>query len=227
MDVSLFSAINGAHSPALDDLMLLASAIGKAGFFWLTVAAIAAVFPGRRMAAWRVVLAVGMAYLAVDVLIKPFVGRPRPYEVLSDVRLIDQRPVTSSFPSGHAATALSQMTGSTILISVPRLKVVPLEELSLEIGPPEEPVAAVLMAMLGDITGRTLLVFPRAVALRLASILTRRSFDQHTGLGPLGESALKEAGNILSGAYLNALSEFMGMMLLNSPPDLAIDMSAA
>ncbi|HKS06559.1 MAG TPA: chemotaxis protein CheC [Gemmatimonadaceae bacterium] len=140
---------------------------------------------------------------------------------------LDALREVANIGAGHAATALSQMTGSTILIAVPRLKVVPLEELSLEIGPPEEPVAAVLMAMLGDITGRTLLVFPRAVALRLASILTRRNFDLNTGLGALGESALKEAGNILSGAYLNALSEFMGMMLLNSPPDLAIDMSAA
>ena len=121
MDVSLFSAINGAHSPALDDLMLLASAIGKAGFFWLTVAAIAAVFPGRRMAAWRVVLAVGMAYLAVDVLIKPFVGRPRPYEVLSDVRLIDQRPVTSSFPSGHAASAAAGALAASRLVPAARV----------------------------------------------------------------------------------------------------------
>ena len=140
---------------------------------------------------------------------------------------LDALREVANIGAGHAATALSQMTGSTILIAVPRLKVVALEDLSLEIGPPEEPVAAVLMAMLGDITGRTLLVFPRVVALRLASILTRRTFDEASGLGPLGESALKEAGNILSGAYLNALSEFMGMMLLNSPPDLAIDMSAA
>lgn len=140
---------------------------------------------------------------------------------------LDALREVANIGAGHAATALSQMTASTILISVPRLKVVPLEELSLEIGPPEEPVAAVLMAMLGDITGRTLLVFPRGVALRLAGILTKRTFDEKTGLGPLGESALKEAGNILSGAYLSALSEFMGMMLLNSPPDLAIDMSAA
>jgi len=40
-------------------------------------------------------------------------------------------------------------------------------------------------------------------------------------------SAIKEAGNILSSAYMNALSDFMGMMLLPSPPGLAVDMSAA
>jgi chemotaxis protein CheC len=41
------------------------------------------------------------------------------------------------------------------------------------------------------------------------------------------QSAIKEAGNILSSAYMNALSDFMGMMLLPSPPSLAIDMSTA
>jgi len=46
-------------------------------------------------------------------------------------------------------------------------------------------------------------------------------------LGELEQSAIKEAGNILSGAYMNALSDFMGLMLLPSPPSLAIDMSDA
>ena len=140
---------------------------------------------------------------------------------------LDALREVANIGAGHAATALSQMTDSTILISVPHIRVVPLEEMGVEIGPPEEPVAAVLMAMLGDITGRTLLVFPKPTAMRLAGILTRRQFAPDGELGKLGESALKEAGNIISGAYLNALSDFMGMMLLNSPPDLVIDMAAA
>lgn len=140
---------------------------------------------------------------------------------------LDALREVANIGAGHAATALSQMTGSTILISVPRIRVVPLEDVSVEVGPAEEPVAAVLMAMLGDITGRTLLVFPRVTALRLASGLSGRSFTEADGLGALGESALKEVGNILSGAYLNALSEFLGMMLLNSPPELVIDVADA
>jgi undecaprenyl-diphosphatase len=121
MDAALFSAINGGHSLALDDLMLFASAVGKAGFVWLTVAIIAAVFPGRRMAAWRVALAVGMAYFAADVLVKPIVGRPRPYEVLPEARLIDQRPLNSSFPSGHSAAAAAGALAASRLFPAARL----------------------------------------------------------------------------------------------------------
>ncbi len=105
MDLSLFYLINQSHTPAADDVMLLASAVGRAGFVWFVVAAIAAVFPARRMAAWRLVLAVSLTYLVVDGALKPLVLRDRPFVVLEEARLIDQRPLTSSFPSGHAASA--------------------------------------------------------------------------------------------------------------------------
>ena len=107
MDTTLFTLINQAHTPRLDDVMLLASAIGRVSFVWLTVALIAAVFPKRRMAAWRVGLAVGLSYLVVDGVIKPVADRDRPFQVMADVRLIDQRPLSGSFPSGHAASAMA------------------------------------------------------------------------------------------------------------------------
>jgi chemotaxis protein CheC len=97
-----------------------------------------------------------------------------------------------------------------------------------QVAEPDEPVAAVLMHMLGDLTGRTLLVFPRRTALRLARLLMRRATDEgRADFSEMDQSAIKEAGNILSSAYMNALSDFMGMMLLPSPPSLAVDMSNA
>jgi chemotaxis protein CheC len=72
-----------------------------------------------------------------------------------------------------------------------------------------------------------MLVFPRHAALRLAELMLRRSAGTSTEFGEMEQSAIKEAGNILSSAYMNALSEFMHLMLLPSPPSLAIDMSTA
>ena len=132
--------------------------------------------------------------------------------------------------AGHAATALSQMTSQRIMISVPRISVTPLEDVPPHIGMPEEPVAAVLMNMLGDLTGRTLLVFPRQTAVRLTELMMHRASpdeDDEGEMSEMAQSAIKEAGNILSSAYMNALSKFMGLMLLPSPPSLAIDMSTA
>jgi len=107
VDLHLFSIINGRHTPVLDDLMLLATALGRGGFVWLCVAAIACVFPRYRMAAWRVGLAIGLTFLLVDGVLKPIIDRDRPFEVLPDARLIDQRPLTGAFPSGHAASAVA------------------------------------------------------------------------------------------------------------------------
>jgi chemotaxis protein CheC len=128
--------------------------------------------------------------------------------------------------AGHAATALSQMVGQTIMISVPTINVSRLEEIPPQVAEHDEPVAAVLMHMLGDLTGRTLLVFPRTTAIRLAALLLRRE-PEGDDFTEMEQSAIKEAGNILSSAYMNALSDFMGMMLLPSPPSLAVDMSTA
>jgi chemotaxis protein CheC len=140
---------------------------------------------------------------------------------------LDALREVANIGAGHAATALSQMTGATIMISVPTINVARLEDVPPQISEPEEPVAVVLMSMIGDLTGRTLLVFPRRTALRLAELMMKRPQVSQTEFSELEQSAIKEAGNILSGAYLNALSDFMSLMVMPSPPSLAVDMSSA
>jgi chemotaxis protein CheC len=140
---------------------------------------------------------------------------------------LDALRETANIGAGHAATALSQMTDNTIMITVPTVTIAALEDVPSQISESEEPIAAVLMHMLGDLTGRTLLVLTRPTALRLAQLMLRRPIDPAAPFGVLEQSAIKEAGNILSAAYMNALSEFMGLMLLPSPPSLVVDMSDA
>jgi chemotaxis protein CheC len=150
-------------------------------------------------------------------------------EAITSLKFIqlDALRETANIGAGHAATALSQMTGSTIMIKVPAINIVQLEAIPAQFGEEEEPVAAVMMHMLGDLSGRTLLVFPRPTVMRLAELMLRRPVGSSTALGELETSAIKEAGNILCGAYMNALSDFLGMLLLPSPPSLVVDMSAA
>jgi len=140
---------------------------------------------------------------------------------------LDALREVANMGAGHAATALSQMTKSRIMINVPKLQVARLEEVPELLGQADEVVAAVLMHMLGDLTGRTLLIFPRNSAMRLSEILLHRPTGNSHVFGELEQSAIKEAGNILSAAYMNALSDFMGLMLLPSVPSLVIDLSAA
>src|SRR5947207_12894618 len=67
--------------------------------------------------------------------------------------------------AGHAATALSKLLRGRVMISVPEISVSRLEDVGPMVAAPEAPVAAVLMHMLGDLTGRTLLVFPYDTAM--------------------------------------------------------------
>ena len=146
---------------------------------------------------------------------------------LGDLQLDALREV-ANIGAGHAATALSQLTERRVDVDVPQIRIVRLEEVAGLTGQEDEVVAAVLMLVLGDITGRTVHIFPAATASRLAGILlNRENVPFPDGFGELEESALKEAGNILAGAYLNALSDFLGMLLLTSVPGLEIDFAAA
>ena len=143
-------------------------------------------------------------------------------------RQLDALREVANIGAGHAATALSQMVNQKIMVDIPEIKIVRLEDVGELVGAPDEIVSAVMMQLLGDVTGRTVQIFPWRTAVQLTSTLLRRNnAGGPEDFGELEQSALKEVGNILVGAYINALSEFMGLMLIMSPPAIAIDTAQA
>jgi len=140
---------------------------------------------------------------------------------------LDALREVANIGAGHAATALSQMTGRTTMISVPQVSVRPLDDVPELLGAADSVIAAVLMHMMGDLTGRTLVIFPEPSARMLCDILLRRPEGSTTAFGEMEQSGIKEVGNILVSAYLTALSDFMGMMLVPSVPSLVVDQSGA
>ena len=144
---------------------------------------------------------------------------------LSDLERDALREV-ANIGAGHAAPALSQMTGSKIMISVPEVSVRALEQVAELVGPPDSIIAGVLMHVMGDLTGRTLVVLGESSARALCSLLLRRTVEG-PGFDDMQQSTLKETGNILCSAYMNALSDFLGMMLVPSVPALVVDQAGA
>jgi chemotaxis protein CheC len=144
--------------------------------------------------------------------------------LLSNARLDALREV-ANIGAGHAATALSTLTGTRIMISVPMVNIVPPGDFVPEIAADAE-IVAVQMAMSGDIGGQTVFLLAATAGLRLAERMLRRKRGTSQSLGYLEQSALKESGNILAGAYLTALSEFLGMNLMLSPPSFTTGDSA-
>lgn len=129
--------------------------------------------------------------------------------------------------AGHGATALSQLLGKRIFITVPKANIIPLSEVPRLVGDPNTLVAGLTLSILGDATGKIILLFPRDSALHLADMLLKQPIGSSKILNEMGHSAIKEAGNILTGAYLSALNEFLGMLLLISVPTLVFDMAGA
>jgi chemotaxis protein CheC len=150
-----------------------------------------------------------------------------------DLRSLDHAQLdalreVANIGAGHAATALSELTQRRVMITVPAVRIVRLEEVDRITGDPTEVVAAVVMRILGDATGRTVQLFPAAAAAKLTgSVLRSAPAAFPTGFDDMHRSALTEIGNIIVGAHLSALSEFMGMLLIMSAPAATVDMAGA
>ena len=125
-DRFLLHQILQLRRPWLDDLMVLASALGAGGFIWIIFGSIAGIFPSHTAAMWRLWLAVALAFVVVDDLVKPFFERPRPFDVVAEVRLIDARPDSPSFPSAHAAMAAAGALAGSQMLPMARWLLCPL-----------------------------------------------------------------------------------------------------
>lgn len=146
-------------------------------------------------------------------------GNQAPGAGFSPARL-DALKEVANIGAGHAATALSTLTGGRIMISVPTIRFVVPDDDARRACFPGEKVAVVMMDISGSLTGRTAFILPADGSLRLAERMLGRERGSVTKIGDLEKSAVSEAGNIIGGAYLTALSDFLGMRLLPSPPTL-------
>lgn len=143
---------------------------------------------------------------------------------LTDVQLDALREM-GNIGAGNAATALSQLISETIEISVPSVKVVPLESVSYELGGPEKLVYVVYLEVLREMHGTMLTIFsPASAAFLTKRLLGEEEVDMTT---EIAQSALKEVGSILCGSYLSALTQVVAMNAVASVPAMANDMLGA
>ncbi len=127
----------------------------------------------------------------------------------------------------HAAEAISIMSSSDVQLEVVSAGVSQTARLAESAGDPEDVVAGVYIRVAGEVPGHALLVIPHADALRLVDILQGLPDGATQRLDEMAESVIQEAGNILTGSYLKALSDYFGWTLLPSPPSMTVDMAAA
>src|SRR5690554_3166666 len=135
----------------------------------------------------------------------------------------------SNIGAGHAATVLSQLMKEKVTMTVPQVNLIALSDVCDILGQPEDPMVGIYLRVFGDAPGKILYLFPREEALFLAGFLLDEEKEEGNGniLGELEISALKEIGNILTGAYVYAFSNFTKLNMISSVPALTFDMVSA
>ncbi len=129
--------------------------------------------------------------------------------------------------AGNAATALSQMVGRRVDMSVTKVLVLKTEDIGSFLGGVDQNVAAVHMPIYGEICGVALIFFPLDRILDLSAMLVGRRDSDPFQLSELGQSSLKELGSILTGAYLSALFRMVHIQMIHGVPHLVLDMAQA
>lgn len=128
--------------------------------------------------------------------------------------------------ASHAATALSVLLQTEVRVSVTSARVVPLTEVSMAVGGEEQVVAGVFTRFSGGVQGSVLLLLPLSSAQQWLSQLLGGNVALLT-MDELEHSTLAEVGNILAGAYLNAMALWTGLRIRPDVPGVSVDMAGA
>lgn len=132
-----------------------------------------------------------------------------------------------SIGTGHAATAMADILGEKITITVPQVELVTFDRVSEFAGGAGRNLACIYLDVLGDLPGTVLVMFNEKTAWRLLSSLIPDTELNFFSLSSIQQSALMELGNILAGAYLSALADFSHQRMYLSVPRLAVDIVEA
>ncbi|MFJ6573145.1 bifunctional phosphatase PAP2/diacylglycerol kinase family protein [Streptomyces sp. NPDC091292] len=114
LDRGLFDAVATHHWPGGDRVLPRLSRSANHGLLWAGVAVglAATRTPRGRRAAVRGMASLALASATINTLGKRSVRRARPIlDAVPVVRRLKRQPVTTSFPSGHAASAAAFVTG--------------------------------------------------------------------------------------------------------------------
>ncbi|SHM55930.1 bifunctional phosphatase PAP2/diacylglycerol kinase family protein [Actinacidiphila paucisporea] len=116
-DAALFAEVAGRNWPGAEPVLPRLSRAANHGRLWCAVAAGMAVAGGRdgRRAALRGMGSLALASLTVNTVGKGAVRRARPLlDAVPVIRRLQRQPVTSSFPSGHSASAAAFAVGAAL-----------------------------------------------------------------------------------------------------------------
>ncbi|MDY6774047.1 MAG: chemotaxis protein CheC [Candidatus Nanohaloarchaea archaeon] len=138
--------------------------------------------------------------------------------------------------AGNASKALSEMTGEKIEVDFPSVDEIEIKDIAETLGCRSDIYSDVSVNMdvkTGDEkfrAGHLLLLMDYKSAKNLGTFLTRSLAEETTDPDELeekDEEALKETANILTGASVSAITEYVDLELVEGLPSIKTDMLGA
>jgi chemotaxis protein CheC len=126
--------------------------------------------------------------------------------------------------ASHAATTLSTMLNTPIMLNVPEISIVDLHEINNEIK--QEKSVLVVFTMEGQMAkaGYIVLHVPYESVVQMTSIMLGLPIESGRELNEMDESAINEIGNIMVSAFLDGTAELLKIIMLPSPPRTIFDL---
>lgn len=132
--------------------------------------------------------------------------------------------------AGNATTALSKLLDTRIDMRVPKVNLAGFSEITGIIGDEEQVMVGILLSLEGDVNGMMMFLLDTKSAGRLVKSILKKENEPDKDIYDFDEielSALNEIGNIITGAYLSALSDLTKLTIVSSVPNLQVDMAGA
>ena len=105
------------QSPLMDKIMPIITLFGAGGIFWIAWSVLLILIPKTRRTGLGMGFALLMGLIVCNIILKPGVARPRPYDMQAElgvvIDLLVKRSHDFSFPSGHT---IASFEASVVLL---------------------------------------------------------------------------------------------------------------
>ena len=142
-------------------------------------------------------------------------GNDLTIEQMSD-QYFDVLKEIGNIGAGNATTALSTMLGTRVDMMVPKVRLMEFKEVGTTLGGEEQLVAGIYLVVDGDIHGSIMFVQKKESARAMVQKLMGMP-SEGDDFSEMELSALKEIGNVITGAYLNSLATLTNLTIWREP----------
>lgn len=130
--------------------------------------------------------------------------------------------------AGNATTALAQLLQCKVDMKVPQVRLLDFKDVGTMIGGEEQIMTGIYLGVEGDISGSIMFLMDLSTAKHLVSkMMMGMVGNDEDGFNEMELSALREVGNIITGSYLNSLSDLTRLTIYPTVPAIATDMAGA